>query len=209
MSRLLTDVNIDRIAEAIVIMQEEEDTLTPALERQLQECEKGISNLLNAIQAGILTSSTKDRMEKLEAQREELKRSILQARMERPKYTKEEIVQWIGRYKYGNIDDVDYQKEIIDTFLNSIYVYDDRLVFTYNYRDGTETLTIKDIEAAFGSDLKNLSPPPLRAASYKSLRLFYHYGGRKRRQRPGHLRTDEPDAGVDIRACAAGRRIRM
>ena len=79
--------------------------------------------------------------------------------MERPKYTKEEIVQWISKYKYGNIDDTDYRKEIIDTFLNSIYVYDDRLVFTYNYRDGTETLTLKDIEAAFGSDLKNCAPP--------------------------------------------------
>ena len=156
---VLTDSNIDRIAEAIMVMQEEENTMTPALERQLRECEKGIDNLLNAIQAGILTSSTKERMEKLEAQREELKRSILQAKMERPKYTKEEIMQWISRYKYGNIDDTDYQKEIIDTFLNSIYVYDDRLVFTYNYRDGTETLTKKDIEAAFGSDLKKLSPP--------------------------------------------------
>ena len=168
---VLTDANIARIAEAIVVMQEEEDTMTPALERQLQECEKGINNLLNAIQAGILTSSTKERMEKLEAQREELKRSILQARMERPKYTKEEIVQWISRYKYGNIDDADYQKEIIDTFLNSIYVYDDRLVFTYNYRDGTETLTLKNIEAAFGSDLKNLSPP--QSPKYTVFRGFY------------------------------------
>ena len=156
---VLTDVNIGRIADAILVMQEEEDTMTPALERQLQECEKGINNLLNAIQAGILTSSTKERLEQLETQREELKCSILQARMERPKYTKEEIVQWIGKYKYGNIDDADYRKEIIDTFLNSIYVYDDRLVFTYNYRDGTETLTLKDIEAAFGSDLKNCAPP--------------------------------------------------
>ena len=75
------------------------------------------------------------------------------------KYTKEEIVRWIGRYKYGNIDDKDYQKEIIDTFLNSIYVYDDRLVFTYNYKDGTETLTLEEIEAAFGSDLTQYAPP--------------------------------------------------
>lgn len=52
-----------------------------------------------------------------------------------------------------------YQKEIIDTFLNSIYVYDDRLVFTYNYKDGTETLTLQEVEAAFSSDLKNLAPP--------------------------------------------------
>ena len=156
---VLTDANIDRIADAILVMQEEEDTMTPALERQLQECEKGITNLLNAIQAGILTSSTKERLEQLETQREQLKCSILQARMERPKYTKEEIIQWISKYRYGNIDDADYRKEIIDTFLNSIYVYDDRLVFTYNYKDGTETLTLKDIEAAFGSDLKNCAPP--------------------------------------------------
>ena len=156
---VLTDTNIDRIADAILVMQEEEDTMTPALERQLLECEKGINNLLNAIQAGILTSSTKERLEQMETQREELKCSILQARMERPKYTKEEIIQWISKYRYGNIDDTDYRKEIIDTFLNSIYVYDDRLVFTYNYRDGTETLTLKDIEAAFGSDLKSCAPP--------------------------------------------------
>ena len=95
----------------------------------------------------------------MERQRDALNVSILTARMERPKYTKEEIVQWISRYKVGNINDKDYQKEIIDTFLNSIYVYDDRLVFTYNYKDGTETLTLQEVEAAFSSDLKDLAPP--------------------------------------------------
>ena len=157
--KVLTDETINRIADAIVSMQEEEDSIIPALERQLRECEKGIENLLNAIQAGILTSSTKERLEQLEARREELKCSILQARLERPKYSREEIVQWISRFKQGNVDDKEYQKEIIDTFLNSIYVYDDRLVFTYNYKDGTETLTLKEIEAAFGSDLVCLAPP--------------------------------------------------
>ena len=156
---VLTDVNINRIADAILILQNEEDTMTPALENQLRECEKGITNLLNAIQAGILTPSTKERLEQLEAQRENLQVSIIQAKIERPKYTKEEIVQWISKYKYGNINDKAYQKEIIDTFLNSIYVYDDRLVFTYNYKNGTETLSLEEIEAAFGSDLKNCAPP--------------------------------------------------
>ena len=165
-NKVLTDSTIGRIADAIVAMQNEEDTMIPALEHQLRECEKGISNLLNAIQAGILTASTKERLEQLENQRDELKCSILQAQMERPKYSKEEIIQWISRYKYGNIDDKDYQKEIIDTFLNSVYVYDDRLVFTYNYKDGTETLTLKDIEAAFGSDLTQVAPPQLRNPNF-------------------------------------------
>ena len=162
--QVLTDETIDRIADAIVVMQNEEDTTIPAMESQLRECEKGIANLLNAIQAGILTASTKERLEELERQRDALNASVLTARMERPKYTKQEIVQWISRYKVGNIDDKDYQKEIIDTFLNSIYVYDDRLLFTYNYRDGTETLTLKEIEAAFSSDLKDFAPPtPLKS----------------------------------------------
>ena len=200
---ILTDNTIDRIAEAIVTMQDEEDTLTPALERQLQECEKGITNLLNAIQAGILTASTKERLEQLETQRDNLQSAILQARMERPKYSKEEIVQWIARYKHGNINDKDYQKEIIDTFLNSVYVYDDRLVFTYNYKDGTETLALKDIEAAFGSDLTMVTPPAKDTARWAvSFAAHREYGleGRRVRKRAGGTFSRRPGPSADGRA---------
>jgi len=157
--KVLNDKTIDRIADAIVQLQSQENTTLPALEQQLRECEKGIDNLLKAIQAGILTPSTKERLEQLEAQRDSLKSAILQDKMERPVYSKEEIVRWISHFKYGNIEDKDYQKEVIDTFLNSIYLYDDRLVLTYNYKDGTETLTLQEIEAAFGSDLNSFAPP--------------------------------------------------
>ena len=67
-----------------------------------------------------------------------------------------------------------YRKEIVDTFLNSVYVYDDKLVFTYNYRDGTETLTLQDIEAAFGSDLGRIAPPK-RKSCHDSGRIFALY----------------------------------
>ena len=114
--------------------------------------------MLNAIQMGVLTPSTKERLEQLESQRENLKIGILQAQMQRPRYTKEQVVSWISRFKYGNADNPEYQRQIIDTFINSIYVYDDRLVFTYNFKDGTETLTFEEIETAFGSDLTQVAP---------------------------------------------------
>lgn len=79
--------------------------------------------------------------------------------MARPRYTKEQVVSWISRFKYGNVDDPQYQKQIIDTFINSIYVFDDKLVFTYNFKDGTETITLAEIQAAFGSDLTQVAPP--------------------------------------------------
>ena len=114
--------------------------------------------MLNAIKMGILTPSTKTRLEELESQRESLKVSILQAELEKPKYTKEQIVSWINRFKYGNVDDIEYQRQIIDTFINAIYVYDDKLVFTYNFKDGTEAIPLKAVEDAFGSDLTQVAP---------------------------------------------------
>ena len=79
--------------------------------------------------------------------------------MTKPRYTKEQIVGWINRFKYGSADDPQYQKQIIDTFINSIYVFDDKMVFTYNFQDGTEPITLAEIEATFGSDLAKVAPP--------------------------------------------------
>ena len=169
--RVLRDEEISRIAEAIVALQEKEDTSLPAMRQQLTECEKAIDNMLNAIQMGVLTASTKERLEKLEMQREDLKLSILQAQMARPRYTKEQVVSWISRFKYGNVDDPQYQKQIIDTFINSIYVFDDKLAFTYNFKDGTETITLAEIQAAFGSDLTQVAPPKARLTVSVSLLL--------------------------------------
>ena len=158
-NRVLKDEEIDRISEKLVIMQEQENTLLPTLRQQLAETEKGIDNLLNAIQQGLFNVSAKKRMDELETKKENLEVSILQAELARPKYTKDEMVRWISQFKYGDVDSVDYQRQIIDIFVNSIRVFDDRLIFTYNYRDGTETIPIADIEAALGSDLGGGSPP--------------------------------------------------
>lgn len=69
------------------------------------------------------------------------------------------IVSWINRFKFGDVDDIEYQRQIIDTFINAIYVFDDKLVFTYNFKDGTEAIPLKAVEDAFGSDLTQVAPP--------------------------------------------------
>ena len=128
---------------------------------------------MKAIRQGILTETTKECLEDLETQRDSLKASILQLQLERRKFTKEEIVDWISKYKYGNIDDPDYRKEIIDTFVNSVFVYDDKLVLTYNYKDGSETLTLQEIEAALSSNLDGMCPPTKKSLlSTGQKRLF-------------------------------------
>ena len=71
------------------------------------------------------------------------------------------------------MDDTEYQKQIIDTFINAIYVFDDNLVFTYNFKDGTEAIPLKAIEDAFGSDLTQAAPPNQVRTMSLDLFLFH------------------------------------
>lgn len=158
-SRVLRDDEISRIAERLVALQDREDLLLPSLRRQLAEVEKGLENLLDAIQQGLLTPSTRKRLDRLEEQKESLEVSILEAELSKPKYTKEDMVAYISQFKHGNPEDKAYQRRIIDTFVNAIYLFDDKVVFTYNYKGGTETISLAEVEAALGSDFVALCPP--------------------------------------------------
>ena len=159
MERVLNEEKINRIIDALLVMQEREDVTIPALRRQLAETEKGIENMLNAIQQGIFTASTKQRLEELEKQKEELSLSMTTAELQKPKLTREYMEHWFSQFRYGDPNDREFQKRLIDTFVNAIFVYDDKLVLTYNYQHGTQTITLKEVEDFLGSDLVGLSPP--------------------------------------------------
>ena len=70
--------------------------------------------------------------------------------------TEEKIVFWISQFKGGNIADKAYQRAIIDVFVNAIYLYDDRIVLTYNFKSDARTISLADIEI---SDLPQSAPP--------------------------------------------------
>lgn len=54
------------------------------LKKQYADIQRGIDNMLDAIQQGILTSSTKDRLEELEKQKAELSAQIIKEEIEQP-----------------------------------------------------------------------------------------------------------------------------
>ena len=154
---VLQDEAIARIAKEIVALQEREDTALPLLRKQLSETEKGLKNIADAIQQGIVTKTTKQRLEELEAQKEDLEISILQTELQRSTLTEELIIIWISRFKDGNLNDKSYQESIIDIFVNSVYVYDDKIIVTYNCTgDNQRTISLEDIKV---SDLPQSAPP--------------------------------------------------
>jgi len=37
--------------------------------------------------------------------------------------------------------------------VNAVYLYDDKIVLTFNYKDDAKTITMAEIEASLGSDI--------------------------------------------------------
>lgn len=141
----------------------------PAFEKQLSETNAAIDNLLNAIQQGILTKSTKERLEQLEASRDELEQKIALEKMAKPRMSEDFIRFWLKRFQHLDTTKLEHRKMLIGTFVNAIYLYDDKAVIALNYKDGTKTVNFNDMECALsqrasipGSDLEILSPPQVR-----------------------------------------------
>jgi DNA-binding TFAR19-related protein (PDSD5 family) len=94
------DASMNAIIAKVMELQNQESTDLPIYEKQLKKTEVGITNMLNAIQMGILTSSTKERLEALEEQRKELQARIAEERLAKPKM-KEEFVRFNRKDRFG------------------------------------------------------------------------------------------------------------
>lgn len=162
MQRVMDEEKINRLIDAILVMQEQEDTTTPALRSQLTETESSIGNILKAIEQGIFTPSTKQRLDELEARKEEILVNIQTAELQKPKLTREQMTAWFEQFRHGDPANRDFQKRLIDTFVNAVYVFDDKLVLTYNYQHGTQTISLDEIASALSSDFDGATPPNFR-----------------------------------------------
>ena len=156
---VLTDENIELIAtKAMELIEKDlQDTsVLVGLQGMLKDINKKIKNLMSAIEQGIITSSTKERLEELELERLNIEGQIAREEMKKPLLSKERIVYWLTSFKSGDIQDIEYQRRIIDTLVNSVFVYDDdgngrRIVLTFNI-SGNNTLTIEC------SDIEGIAP---------------------------------------------------
>ena len=116
------------------------------LRKQLEETEKGIENMLNAIQAEILNDSTKKRLDNLEVLKSELEASIIKEEIRKPTYTFEQIYFYIMSFRDVDTDTVKGRKTLVDHFVNSIVVYDDKILINLNYKKGSKQISFKEIE---------------------------------------------------------------
>ena len=158
---LFDDEMIEKLADMGMERQRKENTVLPMLKRQLAETEKGIRNFVDAIQQGIITESTKERLEALEKSKRELSAQIAHEELlQPPEFTRDQFLFWFERMRKYDTTKLVHRRRLIDSFVNAIYLYDDRITLVFNFKDGTKTITFAELEeSGLGSDINALAAP--------------------------------------------------
>ena len=216
MKLIQDDAVIDAIVAEVMELQDQENTTLPLLEKQMREVENGIENMLNAIQAGVLTNSTKSRLEKLEAQQKELEVRIAEEKIARPRLSENQVRFWLTRFRKLDPNVKSHRETLINTFVNAVYLYDEKVLITFNYKDGTKTITFDEIAAkdapeGNGSDLGCFAPPRERSTYEIHERFSFAQTANSRRRVDSNRAavqstvSNQPSATTTTTACGRNR----
>ena len=137
--------------------------------------------MLKAIEAGIFNEATKRRMEELEIQREELNYAIAGAELSKDLgITRDYIEFYLTDFRNGETDNPAFQKRLVDTFINAVFVYDDKVTITFNYSGDNRTVTLAEIDSAENSGEVRMSSvkfhhmkTPLRSEPFSSSSMVF------------------------------------
>ena len=167
---VLRDNVIEDMTKLVLERQNRENTTLPLLQKQYKEIEKKIENLIDLMQDGMVNISVKSRLDKLEKCREDLGISIAKEQMSKARLDKESIVLWISKFKDRNIKSGRCRKNLLDIFLNSVYLYDDEIILGFNYRSGTKALSFNKLKSVLlgGSNLFKGSYLEVNAPPFKN-----------------------------------------
>lgn len=186
MSMLMDDNAIEAIVSMLMRLQDEENTDLPMYEKQLKQTQVEIANIMAIFKRGAYSDSLQEELLKLEAQKKEIQIRIEEEKLEKPKIPEDFMRFWLHRFRKLDITKESHRQMLIDTFVNRIYVFDDKLLLTFNYKDGTRTITLTDakiaVEKNAGSNL-DCSLAPKYGIPHWGIPYFYA-GDRQSRYRP-------------------------
>ena len=58
--------------------------------------------------------------------------------MKHPLLSHEDVTYWICRFRTLDVTQLEERRRLIDSFVNSVTIFDDYILITFNYKEGTE-----------------------------------------------------------------------
>ena len=156
--KLLTAENINKISHEVVDLCEKEKDISnlKRLEKLLKDNERKRGNLMNAIAECDIDTVRKamyEEVSRLVREYDDFEYEYAVEKASKVSLTVAEVKFFLDQLKKGNVDDIRYRKTLINVFVNSIYLYDDRMTIIFNSGDKPVTVTDKllnEIESTEG-----------------------------------------------------------
>lgn len=95
--------------------------------------------------------------EESEQQKQDLQIEIAKENIKKPILPKEQILFRLHRFRNIDADKIKQRKRLVDSFVNSVILYDDRIELYFNYNEGARTLSLEELSKS--SDLLASAPP--------------------------------------------------
>lgn len=145
---LANDDIISELADRIYELQMQENNAATSIQAQLTGVETKLNNLVEAITQGIYSSTTKKALDELEERKRNLEIELFEAQTRNPVLTKEQILFALYNFRKIDISTQEGKQRLIDGFVNSIYLYDDYFVITYNYKGQSKTVSFEELNSS-------------------------------------------------------------
>ncbi len=145
------------------------------LEAQIRDLDAAERNILRAVEAGLpVTEQTKSRLSELDAQRTALQTALAEVKYDdRLHLTRDHIEFFLLQFRDGDWTDREWQRRVIDTFVNSIYVTDDDLLINLNYGGAQTQIKLEDAQKARVGGFEPRALCSTKKAGCRSIPLFW------------------------------------
>ena len=124
-----------------------------------------------------ITPSTKQRLEMLEVTKRELEDKILIENMKRPLRTEDELWAWFRYMRNFDLTRLEERRQLIDVFVNTVFLYNDRFLLTLNFGYGSKTVLFTDIPCSDKVACGRPKLPIWLLFAIKSAQIKYVTGG--------------------------------
>lgn len=168
---------IDKIAKLVADKFNAElsmPTVLLSLQKELKEVNKSINSIMTAIENGIFTKTTKDRLLNLEANQTDLENKIAveEARQVKP-LQPNEVKKFLTYFAYMKYKKGEEKNEFFNSFINRVILYDDKVIILYNSNDReTKRLNKKQLkEVESGKNLEEIKENSSERKKFKRVAL--------------------------------------
>ena len=167
-----------------------------SLETKRTAALKASRNLIAAIEQGIITEQTKERLKELETQISQLDFDIEQEKQRTfAEISPEKVIRFLNKAICGSVQDISVRKALVKYLIRDIVLYNDKIIINYYFaeplkkhtnsiasvieteKQSREAASLSEIQSSYKGD----NSPPEKPALFERVLLFARDGLAQRR----------------------------